>query len=157
MKPSKIISDWLFATLGGIFVEGGTLYVPKGYVSEGTLTAIGATVEDGALVGYSLTEGRVYPLATKEDVKAPYVIYDNIVVTYEATKDGSLPDSLSFRVLCVDRGYGAVESLADAVEEALNNALVEGFGSGLSLLSRGSEYDASTGEYVEELRFSITI
>ena len=115
MRPSKAISDWLFATLGGIFVENATLYVPRGAVSEGVLNAVGATVQDGALVAYSMTEGRVYPIATREDVKMPYMTYDNITVSYEATKDGAEPDGLSFRVLCVERDYDAVVALADAV------------------------------------------
>lgn len=156
MKPGRIVGDWLFASLAGIFVEGATLYAPRGAVSDGVLD-LDATLQDGALVGYSLTEGRVFPIATKEDVKAPYVIYDSITVNYEATKDGSFPDSLTCRVLCVDRGYAAVEALADAVEATLGNAWVDGIGSSLQLNSRRSDFDVATGEYLEELRFSITI
>lgn len=157
MRPSKAISDWLFATLGGVFVENATLYVPRGAVSEGVLNVVGATVQDSALVAYSITEGRVYPIATREDVKTPYMTYDNITVSYEATKDGAEPDGLSFRVLCVERDYDAVVALADAVEGQLNNAWVDELDGALELTSRRSDYDAATGEYLEELRFSITI
>lgn len=157
MRPSRVISEWLFATLAGVFVEGATLYVPKGSSTEGVLNAMGATAEDGKLIGYSITEGRVYPIATKEDVKLPYVMYDNIVIDYEATKDGAEPETLSCRVMCVDRGYTAVEALADAVEGALNNAWVEGLDSALLLRQRRSGYDPATGEYVEELTFNIIL
>lgn len=157
MKPSKIVSEWLFSTLAGVFVEGATLYVPKGRSAEGVLTTQGGAVDDGKLIGYSITEGRVYPIATKEDVKSPYVTYDSITVNYEPTKDGAIPDSLSCRVLCVDRSYTAVEALADAVEGALNNAWVDELGSCLLMRSRRSDYDPSTGEFVENLNFSITL
>lgn len=157
MRPSKAISDWLFATLGGVFVENATLYVPRGAVSEGVLNAVGATVQDGALVAFSMTEGRVYPIATREDVKTPYMTYDNITVTYEATKDGAEPDGLSFRVLCVERDYDAVVALADAVAGKLNNAWVDILASALALTSRRSSFDAATGEYLEELTFELTI
>jgi hypothetical protein len=157
MRPSKAISDWLFATLGGVFVENATLYVPRGAVSEGVLNVVGATVQDGALVAYSITEGRVYPIATREDVKTPYMTYDNITVSYEATKDGAEPDGLSFRVLCVERDYDAVVALADAVAGKLNNAWVDILSSALTLTSRRSSFDAATGEYLEELTFELTI
>lgn len=157
MKPGKIISDWLFATLAGVFVENATLYVPKGAVSDSVLSLDSAVVRDGKFVGYSMTEGRVFPLATKENVKTPYITYDNIAVAYVPTKDGSVPDSLTCRVLCVDRGYTEVGALADAVEVALNNAWVEGLGGALLLDSRRSNFDTATGEYLEELFFSITI
>ena len=157
MSPKRVVGEWLFSKLAGVFVEGATLYVPKGLVTEGVLNPGEAEVADGKLVGYSLTEGRVYPIATKEDVRAPYVTYDNITVNYEATKDGSYPDNLTCRVLCVDRGYTLVEALADAVEATLNNAWVEAVGSEILLSSRTSDCDPSTGEYIEELRFSITL
>lgn len=157
MRPNRVISEWLFATLAGVFVEGATLYVPKGSSTEGVLNAMGATAEDGKLIGYSITEGRVYPIATKEDVKSPYVMYDNIVISYESTKDGAEPDNLTFRVMCVDRSYTAVEALADAVEGVLNNAWVEDLGSCLLMRQRRSDFDPATGEYVEELNFYITL
>lgn len=157
MKPKKIISEWLFSHLAGVFVEGVTLYVPGGQVADGVLSAEGMNSQGAELIGYSITAGRVYPIVTKEDVKAPYVTYDGITINYEITKDGSEPDNLTFRVLCVDRGYGAVEALADAVEAALNNAWVGELCSSLALTSRRSDYDAATGEYLEELRFVITI
>lgn len=156
MKVNRILGDWLFATLAGTFVEGATLYVPNGTVSEGVLN-IDAAEQDGSLVGYSLTNGRVFPIVVKENVKTPYVTYDNITVNYVATKDGSEPDNLTCRVLCVDRGYRDVEMLADAVEAMLNNAWVEGLRSTLLLDSRRSDYDPATGEFLEEMRFSITI
>lgn len=157
MRPSRVISEWLFATLAGVFVEGATLYVPKGAAAEGILEARGATLEDGKLIGYSITEGRIYPLATKEDVKSPYVTYDNISISYEATKDGAEPDELTCRVTCVDRSYTAVEALTDAVEAALNNAWIDELGSCLYLRQRRSDFDPATGEYVEELIFYITL
>ena len=157
MKPKKIISEWLFARLAGVFVEGATLYVPNGSVGDGFLAADGVEIEDGRLVGYSITEGRVYPIATKEDVRAPYVTYDNISVVYDVTKDGSEPESLTCRVLCVDRSYTAVDALADAVEAELNNAWVAELDSALMMTSRRSDFDASTGEYVEELFLTINL
>lgn len=157
MRPTKIISEWLFATLAGIFVERSTLYVPKGSVVGGQLNLEGVDVKDGNLIGYSVTNGRVYPLATKEDVKTPYVTYDGITINYEVTKEGSAPDSVSFRVLCVERGFGAAVDLADAVEAELNNSYVAEVGSWLTVTSRSSDYDSQTGEFVEELRFSITL
>ena len=156
-KPAKIISDWLFSTLAGVFVEGSTLYVPKGSVSEGVLASGNIDVKDSRIVGYSITAGRVYPLATKEDVKTPYVTYDSITVNYDATKDGCFPSSLTFRVLCVEKTYTAVDALADAVEDALNNAYVDELDSELIITTRASEYDAGVGEFVEELKFSITL
>jgi hypothetical protein len=157
MKPKKVISEWLFARLAGVFVEGTTLYVPNGSVGDGFLAADGVEVEDGRLVGYSITEGRVYPIATKEDVRAPYVTYDNISVVYDVTKDGSEPESLTCRVLCVDRSYTAVDALADAVEAEINNAWVAELDGALMMTSRRSDFDASTGEYVEELFLSINM
>lgn len=157
MRPTRIISEWLFATLAGVFVEKATLYVPKGSVVGGRLNLEGADVEDGKIVGYSITDGRVYPLATKEDVKTPYVTYDGITVNYEVTKEGSAPDSMSFRVLCVERSFGSALALADSVEAALNNSFVAEVGSWLTVTSRSSDYDSQTGEFVEELRFSISL
>ena len=155
--PKKILCEWLFAELAGTFVEGLTLYLPMGGVAESVLDAQQLSVTGGKLSGYSVTEGRIYPIATKEDVKAPYVTYDSLVVTYESTKDGVEPDKVSFRILCVDRSYTAVEALADAVETRVNNAYVVLLASCVEAVSRRSDFDSSTGEYIEELLFNINL
>lgn len=157
MKPIKIISGWLFDMLAGTFVEGTTLYVGMGNVTEG-VADMSDTVTDGAIIaGYALTDGRVYPLATKEDVKTPYVTYDDITLNYSATKDGSAPSDISFRVMCVERSYTGVDALADAVEAKLNNVWIGALSDYAQLQSRRPGYDPSTGEFIEELRFKIDI
>lgn len=158
MKPRKILSRWLFDTLAGTFVEGTTLYVSAAEYKSGELVLDGE-VEDDTLnpAGYSLTEGRVYPMTTKDDVKTPYVVYDSIETLYDNTKDGNKPSSVTARVLCVDRSSNAAEALADAVEDALNDAFVEGLDDTCAVISRRADYDAGTGEFLEEIRIRIDV
>lgn len=157
MKPIKIISDWLFGMLAGTFVEDTTLYVGMGSVTDG-IVSMSDTVTDGEVIaGYALTGGRVYPLATKDDVKTPYVTYDDIVLNYGLTKDGAEPSDLTFRVICVERSYTGVGALADAVVAKINNTWIAEFCDYVQMQSRRPGYDPSTGEFLEELRFKIEI
>ena len=57
----------------------------------------------------------------------------------------------------MERGFDAAVDLADAVEAELNNSYVAEVGSWLTLTSRSSDYDSQIGEFVEELRFLITL
>ena len=156
-KPTTLLNKALFGLLAGTFVEGATLYVNRGTAEMGALELPG-TVEDGVLKieGYSITNGQIYPLASKNDIKGAYLIYDSIEVAYSGTKDGREPSSVSARVLAVDKTYGGVEALADAIEEKLSGAYVAGLGE-IELLSRGSDYDASRGDFLEEIKIYIEL
>ena len=157
MTPRKILSNWLFSALAGTFVEGVTLYINRGQASDALLNVEGAEVTEEKLVtGYSITNGRVYPIATRQEVKAPYVVYDSIRTTYSSTKDGTFPSSITARVMCVDKDYEAVGALADTVEARLDGAGVDSLGV-IEMTSRSSDYDASTDEFVEELIIKIDL
>lgn len=158
MKPSKILSRWLFKALAGTFVEGTTLYVGAAEAKDNVLTMNGeVTGSTLSSAGYSITDGRVYPLATKEDVKTPYVVYDSIETLYERTKDGTVPSAITARVLCVDKSCTAVEAIADAVEATLADAYIEGFDDSVVMTSRRCDYDAGTAEFLEEIRIRIDL
>lgn len=156
-RVTQLLSNWLFEVLGGTFVEGATLYVPAGQVEAARLGLEGV-VEDSTLnIGYSITDGRVFPIATKSEVKAPYMVYDSIEVYYERTKDGSYPANVTARIVCVERSYTAAEALADAVEEKLADRCVESMGAECVVTSRGSDYDPNTGEFLEYIRIKVEL
>jgi hypothetical protein len=159
MKPSSILSRWLFETLAGTFVEGTTLYITPAEVTLGSIDVPTATVDKTLLKvgGYSITDGQVYPIASKSEIKGAYVIYDSIKVLYESTKDGTEPSSITARILAVDKGYEKVDALADAIEARLANAYIKGLGSSIVLESRSTGYDADTGEFLCEIRISVNI
>lgn len=156
MTPAKLLGEWLFNVLGGVFVENGTLYL-TGEVDNATLVVDNVTVDNGDIVGYSLTEGRVYPIATKEDVKCPYVIYDSVAVQYGETKDGPYAQSVTARILAVDKTQAGAEGIADKAEKLLSGAPVKTLGSACKLEARANGYDAATREYLEELRITIEL
>ena len=158
MKASKILSRWFFETLAGTFVEGTTLYVSAQEAERGEL-GLSGTVDAGNLTiaGYSITNGQVYPLATKKDIKGAYIIYDSIEISYDTTKDGTYPSAISARLLCVDGGFTTVEALADAVEDKMRDAWVPALDSTVELLTRRSDYDSNTNEYLEEIRIRLQL
>lgn len=157
MKATKILGKWLFDTLGGVFVENATLYMP-GSVDGATAKAMGAAdVADGELIGYSITDGRVFPIVTKEEVKCPYVVYDSMEVRYSRTKDGQFPASVHARVLLVDKTQRGAEELADIAEAKLANAKVPALRSTCYVESRKVGFDPGTREYLEELRITIEL
>lgn len=156
-KATKLLGQWLFDTLGGVFVENATLYMP-GSIDGVTAEAIGAAgVVDGELIGYSITDGRIFPIATKEEVQCPYVVYDSMEVRYSRTKDGQYPDSVYARVLLVDKTQGGAERLADIAEAKLANAKVPTLSSTCYVESRKVGFDPGAREYLEELRISIEL
>lgn len=156
-KPTKILGKWLFDTLGGVFVENATLYMP-GSVDNATADISGVDgVVDRELIGYSITDGRVFPIATKEEVKCPYVVYDSMEVRYSRTKDGQYPDSVHARVLLVDKTQRGAEELADIAESKLANAKVPALRSTCYVESRKVGFDPDTREYLEELRITIQL
>lgn len=155
-KPTKLLGQWLFEKLGGVFVENATLYIP-GSVDGITASTSDASIVDKELIGYSMTDGRVYPIATKEDVKCPYIIYDSMEVRYVRTKDGQHPDSVHARVLIVDKTQSSAEHLADIAESKLANARMPDLRSTCYVDSRKVGFDPGTREYLEELRISIEL
>lgn len=159
MNPRNILSQWLFNNLAGTFIEGSTLYVGAAEVAMGEIDLSSYGIVEGNTLntGFSIANGQVYPISTKKDIKGPYVVYDNLEVLYDSTKDGTFPSGLSARVLCVDKGYNAVEALADAVERKLLNAYIVELDADVELKSRRIDFDPNTGEYLEELRISLTI
>lgn len=156
MKPSRILSKWVFDNLAGTFVEGSVLYVGNAEVMQGRLEVGNVRVDDSTLTGYTIAGGQIYPIATKAEIKGAYVIYDNITTLYDATKDGTEPSALTARVLCVDKDFDAAEALADAVEEKLMDVNIPNLGC-ILLESRKVGFDASTGEYLEEFNLKIEL
>lgn len=151
MRPSWILSKWLFQSLAGTFVDGTTLCINVGEVAKGVLDLPIGSTEGVELIGYSIADLQIYPLASKSEIKGAYVIYDNIKTLYGRTKDGNYPNLLRARILCVDKTYSGVEALADAVESKVAGAYIEPLHSECNITSRGSDYDPATGEYLEEL------
>lgn len=157
-KVTQLLNKWLFETLGGTFAEGATLYVPTAQVDAKKLELSEGAVEGDVLsTGSSVTDGRVFPIATKSEAKAPYIVYDSIEVYYERTKDGSYPASVTARVVCVERSYTMAEELADAVEELLCDKYVGPLDAECVVTSRGSDYDANTGEFLEYVRIKVEL
>lgn len=157
MKPIQLLSQWLFARLAETFVEGGTLYVTKGQVDQGSLYLGDGEVTGDDLTAYSITDGRVYPLATKMEVKCPYIMYDGLETIYGRSKDGTFPESLQARVLCVAKDFGQAQNLADAVEARLDDAAIPSLGTIAELVSRRCDYDAGVDEYLEEIRIKVEL
>lgn len=157
MKPSTRLSQWLFDVLGGTFIEGSTLYVSDAAVEQGRLSLPGE-VSDGIIDigGYSVTDGRVFPLVSKDDIKGAYIVYDSITITYEGTKDGRYPSIISARILCVDKTYDNAEKLADSIEDVLDGRYVPELGC-IELLTRKSDYDPGRGDFLEEITISIEL
>lgn len=159
MRPSGILSRWLFEVLAQTFVEGTTLYVGMAQVAEGRLQMpADASVVGGVLrAAYSIADGNVYPICTKRKVDGPHVIYDNIETAYASTKDGCEPDVLTVRVLCVHKTYEEVMLLADKVEERLNNSYIPGLDACCEIVSRKMGYDDADGDYLEEFNIKVQL
>lgn len=157
MRVSSTLSKWLFEQLAGTFVENNILYVPDSYAA-GCVIVPGA-VNDGEIdvdEGNAVRDGKVFPLVVKSSTKTPYVVYDNMRVTYDSTKDGSYPSQLSWRVLAVERTTGAAEQLGDRVEAVLSGNYVAGLGE-IDITSRELNYDPNTGDFLIEMFFKIDL
>lgn len=159
MRPTTILSRWLFDNLAGTFVEESTLYVGRAEADMGVLNLSAGEVQDGELhiSGYAIKDGQIYPLATKKDIKGAFVVYDNIEVMYGQTKDGPYAEQLTCRILCVDKTFHGVESLADAVEEKLSGAYIQELQGFVDILSRKAGYDPNTGEFLNELKLKVDL
>lgn len=157
MRPSTVLSRWLFEELAGTFVEGATLYVPRSAVEDGGIVIDGEVDENTQTVEvYSITGGRVFPLASKNDIEGAYMVYDSIEVMYESTKDGREPSGISFRILAVDCTYDGVEALADAIEAAMEGATVPELGD-VEIYTRRSDFTPERGDYIVEFKLSISL
>lgn len=159
MKVKNIMSGWLFNVLGGSFIENKTLYVGRAEAAAAQLNLEEGDVAEKQLnvAGISITDGRVFPVASLAEVKTPYVVYDSIDVQYERTKDGSYPSGATARVLCVDKTYSGAEALADKAEALLADQFVAPLNGECLVTSRGSDYDANTGDFFESIRIRVEL
>ena len=155
-KPSIIISDWLFSTLAGAFVENGCLYTPES--CDGGAVIIPGTYNNGefSLESGPIAGGKVYPLAVKEEVKAPYIVYDDISTRFESTKDGRYPSEVSFRILVVAKTFNEAEEIAEAVESVVTSRKIPELGF-VAVEGIRCGYDAGSGGYLEEMSCSINL
>ena len=96
----------------------------------------------------------VFQLASKTEVQGAYAAFGGMEVRWERTKDGSYPVSVSASVSIVDESLTTVDMLADAVEAMLLDSTVTQLGD-VCVDSRRSDYDAATGEYIEEIKLTI--
>lgn len=155
-KPSRILSDWLFSTLAGAFIENGCLYTPGSH--DGGAVIIPGTYNNGefSLESGPIAGGKVYPLAVKEEVKAPYIVYDDISTRFEGTKDGRYPSEVSFRILVVAKTFNEAEEISEAVESAVGRGRVPDLGF-VNTESIRCGYDSGSGGYLEEIRCLINL
>ena len=101
-------------------------------------------------------DATVFPLATRQEVSGPYVVYDSIELQRERTKDGSYPVAVTARILVVDKSYDSAEILADAVEAVLLDSVIPSMGD-IDVTARRSDFDPSTAEFLEEIRISVDL
>lgn len=69
----------------------------------------------------ALVHGRIYAFTTMEPQPMPWIVYDNIVMDYDTTKDGNTPSTLTCTVTCSGETHDEAMEVADAVYEALND------------------------------------
>ena len=155
-KPTKLISKWLFETIAGTFVENGILYTPDSY-GNGAVVVPG-NYEDGTLTldDGVIADGKIFPLVVKSELKAPYIVYDSFRTTFTSSKDGVFPETVTFRLLIVGRTYNEVEVLTEAVESVIIGKDVDNAGE-VRVTEDRSDYDANTGEFVEEIHCLINL
>lgn len=156
-RVTKELSVWLFEALRGMYTSGVTLYVGALQAAQAALELPG-DVNDVTLTltGEILGGNETYPMCTKEEVKTPYITYDNIEVIYASTKDGAYPDSVSARVLCVHKTFTDAETLCDSVVARINGATIPALGR-VKVTTRRADYDDGTREYLEELRITVEL
>lgn len=100
---------------------------------------------------------KVYPTVTKAEVPGSYVVYDNKTTTFGGTKDARWEESISVRVLCVAKDETTALALAKLMRIKLDGALVAPLGDSLYITSQRDGYDPTTGEFLQELNFTIDL
>lgn len=107
-----------------------------------TISEIGQEIYTTLMGNASLVAmvgSRIFPYATPNEVPTPWVVYDNIQVSYDPTKDSNELDSVSFTVVCAGQTYQESVACADAIADAMNDT------SGFRVQSVNSFYDINQG------------
>lgn len=86
---------------------------------------------------------RIYRLSSKAPVTTPWVIFGNIGMEYEPTKDSNDPSEMTARIVCAAQTDDAASLLADAVIAAMNNA------DDCRVTSWFGDFEDSIGNYYE--------
>ena len=97
----------------------------------------------------------IFPLRTKEAVKGGYIVIDSFETVNSSSKDGFFPESLSARLLCVDKTYSSVSALAARVEAVIKSLYIPQFDDVLAVVQKkeGTEGD----EFLQELIIKIDL
>ena len=93
---------------------------------------------------------KVFPLVTKEPQNLPWIVYDNIIVVYEKTKDKSIASSATLTIVCATDSYDNGNVLTKAVDQAINMK------DGCSIDQITSSYDDVVG-FINEINITIEL
>jgi len=98
-----------------------------------------------ALVGQ-----KVFPYTTKDPQKIPWIVVDNIGITYDEDKDDNEPYEATCTVICATKTYTALNTLSDSVVAAVNEK------DGCRVKERHQSYVDEIG-YIEEVSLTIDL
>lgn len=99
---------------------------------------------------FSMIGTKVFPLMTKEPQSLPWIVYDNIEVNYEKTKDQCLATDATLSILCAASTNDSCTALYKAVEAAINMK------DGCSVDKMVSSYDDNVG-FINEINIKIEL
>jgi hypothetical protein len=97
----------------------------------------------------------IFPLRTKEAVKGGYIVIDSFETVNSSTKDGVFPESLSARLLCVDKTYSSASALAASVESVIKSLYIPQFGDVLAVVQKKEGIEGE--EFLQELIIKIDL
>lgn len=101
-----------------------------------------------------IVQGRVFPLAIEEGSERPFVVFNDINVTGEYTKDGWTGDTTQVAVMCVADTYESAADLAENVRITLElgKKQYDGYAIGGAELKKSAD-TYENGVYVIVLSF----
>lgn len=100
---------------------------------------------------------RLYPVAVKENIECPFIVYERESVVPNSTKDGTEGDTVTENVFVFAETYGQSVKIAEIVRDALDGS--QGSYSSFSIDECNFQDAAETyedGVYVQQLVFNIT-
>lgn len=121
-------------------------------VAEHINKKLSSNVELTEMVG-----DRLYPVAVKENIECPFIVYERESVVPNSTKDGTEGDTVTENVFVFAETYGQSVKIAEIVRDALDGS--QGSYS-IFTIDECDFVDAAEtyedGVYVQQLVFNIT-
>lgn len=98
----------------------------------------------------AIVGSKVFPFKTDEPQRLPWIVWDNMSIGYERTKDGAEATQISASILCASATVDASYELADAIVGAVNNI------DGCVVTRIQGSYDTSVG-MIQEITINIDL